>query len=141
MVALTGVVVNDAIVLIERVNENLSEKMRFFDAVIKGGQRRFRAIFLTTISTVGGLAPMILETDFQARFLIPMGISIAAGVAFATLLTLVLVPSLFVILNDMRIFTHYILKGEWKKRERVEPARYRKHDRHESFVGQVSEMN
>jgi multidrug efflux pump subunit AcrB len=57
MVALTGVVVNDAIVLIERINENFACGMPFFDAILKGGARRFRAIFLTTLSTVGGLAP------------------------------------------------------------------------------------
>ncbi len=79
MVALTGVVVNDAIVLIERVNENFAEGMPFFEAIIKGGRRRFRAIFLTSLSTVGGLAPMIMETNFQARFLIPMALASAGG--------------------------------------------------------------
>jgi multidrug efflux pump subunit AcrB len=126
MVALTGVVVNDAIVLIERVNENLAEGMPFFEAIIAGGARRFRAIALTTVSTVGGLAPLILETDFQARFLIPMALSLAAGVAFATVLTLVLVPSLLVILNDLRLVFHRLSKGYWPKRVEVEPAR----DRH-----------
>lgn len=99
MVALT-VVVNDAIILIERVNENLAEGLPFFDALLKGGRRRFHAIFLTSLSTEGGLAPMILETSFQAEFLIPMALAIAAGVAFATVLTLVLIPSLLVVLND-----------------------------------------
>lgn len=125
MVALTGVVVNDAIVLIERVNENLAEGMPFFDAILAGGARRFRAIFLTTASTVGGLAPLILETNFQARFLIPMALSLAAGVTFATALTLVLVPSLLAILSDFRLLTHRILKGRWPKRVAVEPARNR----------------
>jgi multidrug efflux pump subunit AcrB len=126
MVALTGVVVNDAIVLIERVNENIAEGMPFFDAIIAGGARRFRAIALTSVSTVGGLAPLILETDFQARFLIPMALSLAAGVAFATVLTLVLVPSLLAILNDFRLLNHRWRKGHWPKRVAVEPAR----DRH-----------
>lgn len=71
IVALTGVVVNDAIVLIERVNENIAEGMSFFDAILSGGARRFRAIFLTSLSTVGGLTPLIMETDFQVKFLIP----------------------------------------------------------------------
>jgi len=122
MVALTGVVVNDAIVLIERINENISQGMGFFDAIIKGGARRFRAIFLTTLSTVGGLTPLILETDLQARFLIPMAISIAAGVAFATVLTLVLIPSLLAILSDFRLFLFWIRKGYWPKRMAMEPA-------------------
>ena len=126
MVALTGVVVNDSIVLIERINENLAEGMPFFDAIIAGGARRFRAIVLTSVSTVGGLAPMILETDFQARFLIPMALSLAAGVAFATLLTLLLVPSLLTILNDLRLLAHRLAKGKWPRRVEMEPAR----DRH-----------
>ncbi len=127
MVALTGVVVNDAIVLIERINENLACGMPFFDAILQGGMRRFRAIFLTTVSTVGGLAPLIMETDFQAKFLIPMALSIAAGVVFATMLTLVLIPSLLAILNDLRLAAHRLRHGRWPKRREVEPARNR-HD-------------
>ncbi len=128
MVALTGVVVNDAIVMIERINENIAEGMPFFEAIISGGTRRFRAIFLTTLSTVGGLMPLIMETDLQAKFLIPMALSIAAGVAFATILTLVLIPSLLVILNDFRLLFHRIRYGLWPKRVDVEPARDRKID-------------
>ncbi len=125
MVALTGVVVNDAIVLIERVNENIAEGMPFFEAILSGGARRFRAISLTTISTVGGLAPLIMETDLQAKFLIPMALSIAAGVAFATMLTLVLIPSLLVIVNDIRLLVFRLRRGSWPKRVAVEPARSR----------------
>jgi multidrug efflux pump subunit AcrB len=121
-VALSGVVVNDAIVLIERINENLAEKMPFFEAVIQGGVRRFRAVILTTLSTVGGLTPLIMETNFQARFLIPMALSLAAGVAFATLLTLVLIPSLLTILNDLRRVVVRIRTGQWATREDVEPS-------------------
>jgi multidrug efflux pump subunit AcrB len=128
MVALTGVVVNDAIILIERINENIGEGMPFLEAIYSAGARRFRAIFLTTLSTVGGLAPLILETDLQAKFLIPMAISIAAGVAFATLLTLVLIPSLMVILNDLRRLYHRLRRGVWPTPEAVEPARDRKVD-------------
>jgi multidrug efflux pump subunit AcrB len=126
MVALTGVVVNDAIVLIERINENLAEGMRFFEAILNGGARRFRAIFLTTVSTVGGLAPLILESDLQAKFLIPMALSLAGGVAFATVLTLVLIPSLLAILSDLRLLVHRFKHGHWPRREEVEPARNRK---------------
>ncbi len=128
MVALPGVVVNDAIVLIERNNENLAAGMPFFQAILAGGARRFRAIFLTTLSTIGGLAPLILETNFQARFLIPMALSLAAGVAFATVLTLVLIPSLLAILNDFRLLAYRIQAGCWVRREAVEPARQRKWD-------------
>jgi len=125
MVALTGVVVNDAIVLIERINENIAEGMPFFDAILNGGARRFRAIFLTSLSTVGGLAPLIMETDLQAKFLIPMALSIAAGIAFATVLTLVLVPSLLALLSDCRLLVHRLKYGFWPKRVDVEPARNR----------------
>lgn len=123
MVALSGVVINDAIVLIERVNNNLEEGMLLFDSIIQGGARRFRAIFLTSISTVGGLAPLIMETDMQAKFLIPMALSVAGGVIFATGLTLVLIPSLLVILNDLRRLVVMGVRGEWVSREAVEPRR------------------
>jgi multidrug efflux pump subunit AcrB len=125
MVALTGVVVNDAIVLIERINENIAEGMPFFDAILNGGARRFRAIILTSLSTVGGLAPLILETDLQAKFLIPMALSLAAGIAFATVLTLVLVPSLLALLSDFRLLAHRLKYGTWPRRTEVEPARTR----------------
>jgi multidrug efflux pump subunit AcrB len=135
MVALTGVVVNDAIVLIERINENIAEGTPFFEAIISGGARRFRAIFLTSVSTVGGLAPLIMETDLQARFLIPMALSIAAGIAFATVLTLVLVPSLLAILSDFRLMAHRFRYGTWPRRVEVEPSRYR----HVDLLAQPSE--
>lgn len=122
IVALAGVVVNDAIVLIEAVNQRLADGMRFATAVVEGGCRRFRAIFLTTVTTVGGLTPLIMERSFQAQFLIPMAITIAAGVVFASILTLVVLPCLFYILNDLRMLIHRIWHGEWPNRERVEPA-------------------
>jgi multidrug efflux pump subunit AcrB len=128
IVALAGVVVNDAIVLIERVNENIAEGMSFFEAIIKGGARRFRAIFLTTVCTVGGLLPLIAEKDMQAKFLIPMAVSLAAGVIFATVLTLVLIPSLLAILSDLRLLLHRLRHGTWPNRVDVEPARDRKKD-------------
>lgn len=138
MVALTGVVVNDAIVLIERVNENFAEGMAFFDAILKGGARRFRAIFLTSISTVGGLAPMLMETDLQAKFLIPMAISLASGVIFATVLTLVLIPCLLVIFNDFRCLVYRGFKGEWpRSRTILEPASDRHKDLDAAFAGET----
>ena len=126
IVALAGVVVNDAIILIECVNGYIANGESFYAAVRKGGARRFRAIFLTTISTVGGLTPLIIEKDFQAQILIPMAISIAAGVAFATLLTLLLVPCLLCVLNDLRRIVHRVMQGYWPTPEEVEPARLRK---------------
>lgn len=125
MVALAGVVVNDGIVLIECINAHLARGERFYDAVRRGGRRRFRPIFLTTITTVGGLTPLILETDFQAQMLIPMAVSLAAGVAFATVLTLVLVPCLLGIMNDMRRALDWLANGALPEPEDVEPARWR----------------
>lgn len=122
MVALAGIVVNDAIVYIERVNTNIASGMTFFDSVTLAGARRFRAIFLTTLSTAAGLLPMIWETDMQAQFLIPMALSIAAGVGFATFLTLLLIPCLLAILNDLRRVAHLMLHRRWPTPEEVEPA-------------------
>ena len=122
MVALSGVVVNDAIVFIECVNANLSKRLPFLKSLLNAGRRRFRPILLTSLSTVGGLTPMLLERDMQAMFLIPMAISIAAGVAFATVLTLILVPSLIYILNDLRCLVRWFRNGVWPRPECVEPS-------------------
>ena len=128
IVALSGVVVNDAIVLIECINRFLAGGMPVYEALRRGGARRFRAIFLTTISTCGALTPMILEKDFQAQLLIPMAISLAFGVAFATLLTLLLIPCLLGILNDLRRLSRRIRRGYWPTPEEVEPAARRDED-------------
>ena len=119
---------NDAIILIERINGNLADGMPLFEAIKRGGARRFRAVFLTTLSTVGGLTPLIMEKDMQAQFLIPMALSLASGVAFATLLTLILIPGLLVILNDFRRVVYWIWHRRWPTREEVEPAIDRKID-------------
>lgn len=121
MVALAGIVVNDAIVLIEGVNLRLENGMPFFEALVEGGKRRFRAIMLTTLTTFSGLMPLILERSMQAQFLIPMAISIAFGVLFATILTLVFIPCLLAILNDLRRIKHYLWHLEMPTREQVEP--------------------
>jgi multidrug efflux pump subunit AcrB len=126
MVALAGIVVNDAIVMIERINVNLEEGLLFFDAIFQGGGRRFRAVMLTSISTIGGLTPLILETSQHAQQLIPMAISLAFGVGFATILTLVLIPCLFTIVNDIRYGAARV-KGRFPfYRNTLEPAFTRK---------------
>ncbi len=102
LVALTGIVVNDSLILVDWINHRRAEGVPVYEAVIQGGRSRMRAIMLTSITTVLGLAPLLLETSFQARFLIPMGISIAAGVAFATVLTLVAIPAQYMILVDLQ---------------------------------------
>jgi multidrug efflux pump subunit AcrB len=102
MVALSGVVVNDSLLLIDRINQNRKEGSALLVAVLEAAQRRFRPILLTSLTTFFGLAPMILETSVQAKFLIPMAISLGFGILFATLITLLLIPALYLILEDLR---------------------------------------
>ena len=102
IVALSGVVVNDSLILIDYANGQRKEGKTLHDAIHAAGVRRFRPILLTTLTTFGGLAPMIFETSRQARFLIPMAISLGYGILFATFITLLLVPSLYLILEDVR---------------------------------------
>jgi len=103
IVALSGVVVNDSLLLIDRTNGNLRRGMgNHVDALLEAGQRRFRPILLTSLTTFFGLAPMILETSVQARFLIPMAISLGFGILFATGITLLLIPALYLVLEDIR---------------------------------------
>jgi multidrug efflux pump subunit AcrB len=102
IVALSGVVVNDSLVLIDFANRLRREGkvLTAFEAIHQAGVRRFRPIILTTLTTFGGLAPMIFETSRQARFLIPMALSLGFGIVFATSITLVLVPCLYMMLDD-----------------------------------------
>lgn len=100
MVALTGVVVNDSLVLVDYINRRRREGILLSEAVNTAGAARFRAIMLTSLTTFVGLAPVMLETSLQAQFLIPMSISLAFGVLFATFITLLLVPALYLILED-----------------------------------------
>lgn len=102
LVALTGIVVNDSLILVSFINRRRREGAPPFESIIDGGRARLRAIILTSVTTILGLAPLLTETSFQAKFLIPMGISIAAGLAFATVLTLVAVPSLYMIMLDVQ---------------------------------------
>lgn len=102
IVALSGVVVNDALVLISFANRRVGEGAGGFEAISDAGVRRFRPIMLTTLTTFFGLLPMIFETSMQARFLIPMAISLGYGLLFATLIVLLLVPSLYLIIEDLR---------------------------------------
>jgi multidrug efflux pump subunit AcrB len=102
MLALSGVVVNDALVMISFANDRRQHHANAHDAVVDAGIQRFRPIMLTTLTTFGGLAPMIFETSRQAKFLIPMAISLGYGLLFATMITLLLVPSLYMIVEDIK---------------------------------------
>jgi len=101
IIALSGVVVNDSIILVNFVNKAKRKGTPIIDAVVNGGIRRFRAILLTSLTTFFGLLPILLETSMQAQFLIPMATSLAFGIVFATVITLLLIPCLYVILEDM----------------------------------------
>jgi multidrug efflux pump subunit AcrB len=102
MVALSGVVVNDSLLLIDYINRRRQEGVDVLKAVSVSGQRRFRPIILTSLTTAFGLLPIIFETSVQAQFLIPMAISLGFGILFATFITLLLIPSLYLILEDLR---------------------------------------
>lgn len=100
VVALSGVVVNDSLVMIDFANRKKRGGAEAPRAILEAGIQRFRPIMLTTLTTFGGLAPMILETSRQARFLIPMAISLGFGILFATFITLAMVPALYLALED-----------------------------------------
>jgi multidrug efflux pump subunit AcrB len=102
IVALSGVVVNDALVLVDRYNKLLDEGWDNDKAIVEAARRRFRAIFLTTATTALGLAPMLFETSTQAQFLIPMAVSLATGIVFASIIILFLIPALVMIREDLR---------------------------------------
>lgn len=100
VIALSGVVVNDSLIMIDYANQKRKEQS-VFDAIHEAGLRRFRPIILTTFTTFGGLTPIILETSRQAYYLIPMAISLGFGIVFATSIILVLVPCLYMIMEDL----------------------------------------
>ncbi len=104
LIGLSGIVINDALVLITTINKHADSGMSIFEACLKGSGRRLRPILLTTVTTSCGLLPMMLETSVQAKFLIPMAISIGFGIIFATLVTLVLVPCNYLIIEDIKRF-------------------------------------
>jgi multidrug efflux pump subunit AcrB len=102
MLALMGVVVNDSLVLVDYINRRRREGIDLHTAISKAGVARFRPILLTSLTTFVGLAPLMMEKSTQAQFLIPMAISLGFGILFATLVTLLLVPVSYLILEDLR---------------------------------------
>ncbi|MEN8153691.1 MAG: efflux RND transporter permease subunit [Acidobacteriota bacterium] len=122
MVALSGVIINDAVVFLSKYNSNLLEGDKVEEAVFNAGISRFRPIVLTSITTVLGLYPIVLEKSFQAQFLKPMAISLAYGVLVGTAFLLILFPSLILILNDIKFrFRKSVLRKKID-RESVERA-------------------
>jgi multidrug efflux pump subunit AcrB len=112
VVALAGVVVNDSLVMVDFINRRHKELGTTFEAVRMSGVARFRPIILTSLTTFLGLLPLLLEKSMQAKFLIPMAISLAFGVIFSTVITLVLVPSGYIIMEDLRGWFHKIYGRE-----------------------------
>ena len=101
VIALSGVVVNDSLILVDFVNKAISDGTDRYTAVIEAGTRRFRAILLTSLTTFFGLIPMLTERTLQAEMMVPMAISLAFGIVFATVITLLLIPCLYMILEDL----------------------------------------
>ncbi len=102
ILALSGVVVNDSLVLVCRVNDLRAEGLSLVDSCKQAGSDRFRAILLTSLTTFFGLGPLLLETEVQAQFLKPMAASLAFGILFATIITLILLPMLIIIARDIK---------------------------------------
>lgn len=101
LIALAGVVVNDSLIMIDFVNKAREEGTPVYEAVVESGKARFRAIILTSLTTAIGLVPIMLETSAQAQFVIPMAVSMSFGILFATLITLILVPTLYLLQQDV----------------------------------------
>ncbi len=102
IIALSGVVVNDSLVLVDYVNRHVAAGQSTIDAAWEAGAARFRPILLTSLTTFAGLTPMLLETDIQGRFLTPMAVSLSFGILFATGITLILVPCIYLMLEDLK---------------------------------------
>ena len=120
VVALSGVVVNDSLVFLDFVNRFVSGGEKIEAALVRAGASRLRPIVLTSLTTVAGLGPMLLERSFQAQFLIPMAISLCFGLIFATAITLILGPVISLIGNDIVRLWRRVLTGRWPSREEVD---------------------
>jgi multidrug efflux pump subunit AcrB len=122
MLALVGILVNDALVLVAAYNSNLRQGMAMRPALYEACLSRFRPILLTSLTTVAGLAPLMFNKSYQAQFLIPMAISLAYGLAFITVITLVLLPVFLLWINPLHRTWVWILRGEWPAQEAAEPT-------------------
>jgi multidrug efflux pump subunit AcrB len=122
IIALIGIMVNDGLVLIGKFNSNLRAGMLFDVALYEAGRSRFRAIFLTSITTIAGLAPLIFEESRQAQFLIPMAVSIAYGIGFATVLTLIVLPIFLSFSNFIKKSIKWLWTNKAITKEEVERA-------------------
>ena len=122
LIALTGIVVNDSIVLIDQINRNLRNGQKVYSAVYNAGISRLRPILLTSLTTAIGLAPLMAEKSRQAQFLIPMAVSVAYGLLFGTFILLVVLPAGYLVLNRIKVLWAGLLSGSPVAPESVEPA-------------------
>jgi len=122
VIALIGILVNDALVFISTFNANIKRGKSFSEALYETGISRFRPIILTTVTTLAGLMPLLLEKSVQAQFLIPMAIAVAFGLLLSTFILLIMIPALMKISNRLKLLTYYLWKGEWVASRMVEPA-------------------
>lgn len=102
IIALAGVVVNDSLILVDFVNRARADGVPLREAVVQAGTQRFRPVLLTSLTTFFGLVPILLERSLQAQFIIPMATSLAFGILFATVITLFLIPALYIVIGDKR---------------------------------------
>ena len=102
VIALSGVVVNDSLIMVDFINSAIARGENILKAVVDSGCLRFRAILLTSLTTFFGLLPMLLESSVQAQFVIPMAVSLGFGIIFATVITLILIPCLYIVLEDVK---------------------------------------
>jgi len=114
-VALGGIVVNDSLIFVQFFNESTRAGNRLHTALVEAGMRRLRPILLTTITTVLGLTPLMLEQSFQARVVIPMAISISFGLISATVLILIVLPCIIVVIEDIKNILHFAWYGKVRK--------------------------
>jgi len=127
VVALAGVVVNDSLVLVSFMNQHRDDGLPLTQAVVRAGTARFRPILLTSLTTAAGITPLMLERSVQAQFLIPMAVALAFGILFSTAITLVIVPAIYLVLEDIREFFQWLYGGgsgevsQERETERSEP--------------------
>lgn len=120
LIALTGIVVNDSLVLVDFINRRIRNGMSEFEASIEGATLRLRPILLTTVTTSAGLTPLMFERSFQAKFLIPMAVTLTFGLIFATILTLLIVPVLNMIFFDIRRKVSWLFGKDWSSQQEYE---------------------
>ncbi|WP_062260290.1 efflux RND transporter permease subunit [Endozoicomonas arenosclerae] len=112
LIALAGVLVNDSLILVDFINKGRDQGMSLYHAAIHAGKERFRAIILTSLTTFLGLVPITLEQSLQAQFVIPMAVSLGFGILFATAITLILTPALYLVIEDIKSFLRWVWTGQ-----------------------------